>query len=317
MKILGATGSLAAVALVGVAAGCSGGSLATTPSPGTSAAARQLAQSHTKSWIEPDSAGGKLLYVTNFGAGTVSIFTYPGLQYVGLLRGFEQPTFDCVDKKQDVWIVDYVAGAAYEYAHGGVDQIGAITGLSEPYACAINQKTGDLAIAVNVPPSQPLGEVVIYHQGSGTPTTYSDSNFALMSGLAYDNAGNLWVDGYSQSDAFRYAELPSGASSFTDVTLSVTPDAPGAVVWDGKYVDVGDYESTIYQTQGSTVVNTITLDFSYSALRGFYVLPSGKKLIAADSYGNLVGVFRYPTGGKVKKSTTYDLNTPWDVVLSK
>lgn len=276
-----------------------------------------MTQTKAKSWVEPGSGAGKLLYVTNFGAGTVSIYKYPSLQYAGLLRGFQQPTFDCIDKQQDVWVVDYEAGAAYEYAHGGVDRIGAITGLSEPYACAVNRKNGDLAIAVNIPPSQPLGEVAIYHPGSGSPTTYSDSNFGLMSGLAYDDAGNLWVDGFSSSDAFRYAELPAGASSFTDITLNTIPDWPGAVVWDGKYVDIADETNTIYQTQGSTVVNTLSLNFSYTALRGFYVLPSGKKVIGADSYGNLVGVFGYPGGGKMKKSTSYGVNTPWDVVLSK
>lgn len=293
---------------------CSGGNLNGMPGV-VGAQSRHAAASASKSWIDPAGRTQKLLYVADSGSGTVEVYTYPNLSHAGELTGFEQPLFDCVDKAQNVWIIDYEAGTASEYAHGGTTMIGQITGLSEPYACSVNRKNGDLAIAVNVPPSVSLGEVAVYHNASGSPTIYSDSNFALISGLAYDGAGNLWVDGLSPSDAFRYAELPFGASSLTDVTLSTTPSTSGAVVWDGHYIDVGDYTNTIYQTQGATVVNTLSLNLSNDTLRGYFV--SGKKVIATDAYANFVGAFRYPGGGAPKKSISSGLNTPWDVVLSK
>jgi hypothetical protein len=76
--------------------------------------------------------------------------------------------------------------------------------------------------------------------------------------------------------------LAAGSSTFTDITLSTTPSSPGAVVWDGQYIDVGDNSNAIYQTQGSTIVKTISVKLSQGTLRGFFV-PSAKRLIAPDA----------------------------------
>jgi len=268
--------------------------------------------------MKPGSGSQKLLYVTE-NSNDVNVYTYPALSYVGQLTGFDQPLFDCADKKGNVWIIDYGYGEAFKYAHGGTMPIAELTGLFSPYACAVDKNTGDLAIAENPNPGPSgYGEVAIYHKAKGSPTFYVDRNFTLASGLAYDGSGNLWVDGFAAGDAFHYAELPAGSATFNEVSLNVTPDWPGSVVWDGHYIDVADITDTVYQTQGSTVVNTITLNLTADQLRGYFVTPSKKQqLIAADSYGNDVAVFSYPAGGSSTQSITSGLNTPWDVVLSK
>jgi hypothetical protein len=298
---------------------CGGSNLAGTPAASSPLAATPT-QAHrvVHSWMNPAGRAHELLYIADSGSATVKVYTYPGLSYTGELTGFVQPLFDCADNSGNVWISDYgLSGALYEYAHGGTTPINEFTGLPYPYACAVNRQNGDLAVAINVETaSTNLGEVAIYHNGSGRPSIHSDHNFTLNSGLAYDNSGNLFIDGFAAGDAFHYAELPAGSSTFTDITLSTTPSSPGSVVWDGQYVDVSDDSNTIYQTQGSTVVHAISLKLSQDTLRGFFV-PSPKKLIAPDAYANAVGVFRYPHGGSAKKSITSGLNTPWGVVLSK
>jgi hypothetical protein len=298
---------------------CGGSNLAGTPAA-TSSLPATTAQAHRtgQSWMNPARRAQDLLYITDSGSATVKIYTYPGLSYAGELTGFMQPLFDCADDSGNVWISDYgPSGALYEYAHGGTTPINQITHLSYPYACAVNRQNGDLAVAVNIETgSTNLGEIAVYHNGTGRPTIHSDHNFTLNSGLAYDNSGNLFVDGYATGDVFHYAELPAGSSSFTDITLSTTPDAPGAVVWDGQYIDVADDSNSIYQTQGPMVIKTISLKLSQDTLRGYFV-PSAKKLIATDAYANVVGVSGYPHGGFAKKSITSGLNTPWDVVVSK
>jgi hypothetical protein len=315
MKISSANRALPAIAALCVAAGCSGANSANMVTPPASRPAAHAPSDTSKSWMKPGSPSQKLLYVTNY-QNTVSVYAYPSLSYVGELTGFAFPLFDCADKKGDVWIVDYGTGTLSEYAHGGTTPIKQITGLSNPYACAID-KNGDLAVAVNIESSsERLVEVALFTQASGPPYYLSDSNFALIDGLAYDNNDNLFLDGYAPDEQFHYAELPANDPAFTEITLSQTPSSPGAVVWDGHYIDIGDYGSTIYQTQGATVLKTISLNLAYPALRGFFFL-SPKKLIAANSYGQNVDIFRYPAGGKVKKSITYGLATPWDVVLSK
>jgi hypothetical protein len=41
------------------------------------------------------------------------------LRLVGTLTGFTNPQGDCVDKSNNVWIVDTEASQLIEYAHGG------------------------------------------------------------------------------------------------------------------------------------------------------------------------------------------------------
>jgi hypothetical protein len=266
--------------------------------------------------MKPLSSGDKLLYVTNSGSGTVTVYTYPKLSYAGELTGFQQPSFDCADKSGNVWIVDYDAGTATQYAHGGTTPINQLSDLTEPYACSVDPKSGNLAVAVNYNNGSVFrGEVAVFQHASGTRTIYGDPNSVLLSGLTYDNHGNLFVDGFGPSDAFHYAELPAGSSTFTNIELSTTPDWPGAVIWDGTHVDVGDYSNKIYQTQGAIVVNTIELNLPSSELRGYVV--TSTKLIAAGSYANLVVTFPYPQGGGAKKTLSYGVSTPWDVALSK
>jgi hypothetical protein len=297
---------------------CGGSNLAGAPAASSALAAPTQAHRTGQSWMNPAHRAQELLYITDSGSATVKVYTYPGLTYTGELTGFIQPLFDCADNSGNVWISDYgPSGTLYEYAHGGTTPINQITHLSYPYACAVNRQNGDLAVAVNIETdSTHLGEIAIYHNGAGRPTTHSDHNFTLNSGLAYDNSGNLFIDGFAAGDVFHYAELPAGSSTFTDITLSTTPDAPGAVVWDGQYVDVADDSNVIYRTLGSMVVKAIELKLSQDTLRGFFV-PSPKKLIAPDAYANVVGAFGYPHGGLAKKSIASGLNTPWDVVVSK
>jgi hypothetical protein len=298
---------------------CGGSSLAGAPGASSTLPTAPVgAYRSARSWMKPTGSAQKLLYIADSGSATVKVYTYPGLSYTGELAGFVQPLFDCADKSGNVWVSDYgSSGALYEYAHGGTTPINELTGLSYPYACAVNPKNGDLAVAINIETSSiHLGEVAVYHHGSGRPSIHADENFTLNSGLAYDKSGNLFVDGFAAGDAFHYAELPSGSSTFTDITLSTTPSSPGTVAWDGQYIDIGDLSNNIYQTQGATVVNTIKLKLSQDTLRGFFV-PSTKQIVATDAYANVVSVFHYPQGGSAKKRIKTGLNTPWDVVVSK
>jgi hypothetical protein len=302
--------------------GCSGATLSGATAPGAAPATSGGHALTSKSWLRPGSTSQKLLYVADSDSATVRVYSYPTRVYEGDLTGFVKPLFDCADKAGNVWIVDYNDGASgdgqmVEYAHGRTYPMQYLSGLSRPYECSVNRKNGDLAVAENPASGSALvGSVAVYHHETGAPTVYSDSNFGLIDGVTYDSHGNLFVDGYTPSDAFHYAELPAGSSTFSEITLSESPSAPGMVFWDGQYVDVGDDSGTIFQTQGSTVVNTISLNLHADTLRGFFVLPSRKRLIATDAYANTVGVFDYPAGGSAIKKISSGLNTPWCVVIS-
>ena len=86
---------------------------------------------------------------------------------------------------------------------------------------------------------------------------------------AYDNKGNLFVDGFSYPGAsgdFLFAELPKKGAKLKMITLNPTVFNAGGVQWDGKYVVVGDlshpmlYRYTIKGSQG-TLTGTTSLQF--------------------------------------------------------
>ena len=262
-----------------------------------------------KSWMKPGAASQKLLYVSDLFAGVVNVYTYPGLTYAGQLTGFTFPTGECTDRAGNVWITDQ-ASAVYEYLHGGTTPVSVLTsGMNAPEGCAIDLKTGNLAV------SNGNDQVSVFHNATGTPTTYSDANFSRTTFLGYDNQGNLFVDGDDNSLLFHFAELPAGSSTFTDITLTTTPSVAGNVQWDGSYMTVGDQGSTIYRTQGSNVISTTTL--STSCLGQFYIVTSKRKIIAPDPCSVNVDTYAYPAGGSAIKAITGGLTHPSGTVLSQ
>ncbi|MBV8067637.1 MAG: hypothetical protein JO113_06650 [Candidatus Eremiobacteraeota bacterium] len=268
---------------------------------------------HDKSWMMADPMATNLVYITDTFAKVVDVYTYPGLKSAGQLTGFSYPQGECTDKTGDVYIAD-AAGTVYEYAHGGTSPINTITTwMYQPTGCAINPKTGDLAVA-----NGNVQVIVFPNGGAGSPVAYRDFNFQQTISLGYDSHGNLFVDGYDGSHMFHYAELPKGAEAFTDITLNGFPTSNGAggVQWDGTYMTVGDSESTIYRTEGSNVVGA-TLLLGTQCVFAYYITPSKHDVIAPDQCGtNLVGVYPYPGDGNPLKAITSGLETPYGAVLS-
>src|ERR1700735_3197529 len=62
------------------------------------------------SWMAPDAKKQtSLLYVSNDGTATVTVYTYldgGGLVLVGTLTGFTKPAGMCTDRAGDVWVTD-------------------------------------------------------------------------------------------------------------------------------------------------------------------------------------------------------------------
>jgi hypothetical protein len=313
-----------ALALVAGLAGCAGQQAAPgglTPQAAgrvplqISAKSTQFGVSnYGKSWMKPELISRSLLYVSDTSAHYVEVYTYPGLKFVGRLTGFVYPAGECVDKAGNVWITDAGSAAVYEYAHGGTSPIETITdGMYIPSGCAIDPKTGDLAVANgNV-------QVLIFPGASGSPIAYRDFNFSQTTSLSYDRSDNLFVDGLDGSGVFHYAELPAGAEVLTDITLNGFPygtNSPGGVRWDGNYITVSDSQHTLYRTQGANIVSTTSL--SATCVFGFYIAPSRADVIAPDQCSkNLVGVYPYPAGGSPIKTIGSGLATPYDAVLSR
>jgi hypothetical protein len=273
---------------------------------------------HGRSWMTPGAAAKDLLYISNYYAYDVLVYSYPEDKLVGTLTGFHAPEGLCVDKKGNVWIVNNAGTDSgediIEYKHGGKTPIGKLEiGNGNAITCSIDKTTGDLAVNDLVTVSFGQGYVSIFAKAKGAPKTYTPPNMSNPYFCGYDDKGNLYVDGTQSgvSTEFILAERPKG-KSFKDITLKGgSINFPGNIRWDGKNLLIGDQEagsehdtSVIYQTTGAggKIVGSIPLTGSGDIL-GYWI--EGNTVIGPDfenANANNVYFYKYPAGGKAIKT---------------
>lgn len=255
--------------------------------------------------------GDDLLYVSDIGTSDVYVYSYRSGKLRETLTGFQSPHGECVDKTGDVFVTNTRASDILEYPHGGTVAIATLQDPGQyPTGCSVDLKTGRLAVANSdgTGSSQAPGDVVIYKHAKGTPKAYSDPSIVTYTSCGYDDKGNLYIDGLSANGEFKFAELPAGSKTLTDVTLNQQINVPGGVQWDGKYVAVEDQGmgysgSTIYQftISGSTgtEVGTTVLDGSTDAIKFW---KQGHRVVAPNLGNKNVMYWTYPAGGAALKT---------------
>lgn len=276
----------------------------------------------------PEAKNADLLYALDGGAdgNEVSILTYPQGKIVGSIKRPNNYMWGiCANTNNgNVWIVT-LSDKVYEYSHGGTKPIAEVT-VPDTFlatSCAVDPATNNLAV---VNSGGPYGASVdIFPNGSGSPTAYSTS-FEPWN-VGYDDKGNLFADGSSSAQAFYFAELPSGGSTFTDITLNKRTDWPGGVQWDGKYMAVGTgardhfteriYRVNVYESKAFVISTVYFRDLSK---QGFFWL-QGNTLVAAPTIRTETGddLWHYPEGGKPYKTGigSYSLKVTVSVAPSK
>ncbi len=276
--------------------------------------------------MRPGTANAKLLYVSDIGTDDVQVYTYPAGAVAGTLTGFSEPQGECVDAAGDVFIADTQASQIVEYAHAGTVPIATLNDPGEyPVACAINPRTGDLAVSNAFDTAFSGGSVSIYKDATGKPTTYPNPLFWQSYFLSYDDEGNIFVDGLGNGNYFTFelAELHKGSWTYTPVTIDTTINWPGNVIWTMANIIVGDQEYApnvggVYQIQnsgsGGTVVGTTLLQGVCDTMQFFIVKKA--TLIAPDSCKANAAFFKYPAGGAHNRTISAGLKEPVGAVVS-
>jgi hypothetical protein len=246
------------------------------------------------SWMARGAASQNLLYVSDIGTNSVDIYPYPSGKLVGKLTGFGSVAGLCADKSGDVFVVDE-AGPVDVYAHGGTSPIRKLTTSGAPEGCAIDPTTGDLALT-NLS-SYLYGTIAIYPKAMGRPKAYKDDNVDSTFFCGYDNAGNLFVDGWNRSANPILLELAKKGKSLGMFDLNPNDKNPGGVQWDGKYVAVGNKGGGVIYRIDSTgkTAQTITLKDGLN-VEQFWL--DGSTLIGPNFQGDgPVAYWHYPAGG--------------------
>lgn len=267
--------------------------------------------------MAPDARRRDLLYVSDFGAGSVFVYAYASGKPLGKLAGLVSPAGECVDRTGNVFVTQARDGSIREYAHGGLHPVATLQDASGyPVSCAVDPTTGDLAVANQVSPNGRAG-VSIYTAAHGAPTTYAIKTLYQEYSVGYDDRGNLFVDGVDVHNRFRLAERDKGAKTFTRVKVDQPIEVPGNVQWDGAYVAIGDQAAgKIYRFaiggHNAAEVGSTTLGGARDACQ-FWI--RNGTVVGPNFSGASVMFWNYPAGGAPRR-TIGGLNKPFGVTIS-
>lgn len=293
--------SLGRASAIGVAislvAGCGGSSQSQSSIPSTPAEVQP--NGHGKTHAHPQSASGNLLYATR-GCGGTCILTYPSLELVGQIPGGGVAI--CSDSQGNIFLPD--GSKIVEYAHGGTSPIATLT-IPGTIAdgCAVDPLTGTLAVVFQA-------QVAIFRHETGSPTIYDTNIDATY--CTYDNAGNLFVDGYGGNSGAEVAlaQLASGSSEFTTISVDNSVGNPGQIQWYGTYLVYQDYTKygklSELEISGSTavIVATITLKGIKHQVTPLWLF-DGKITVPYDPRGrhvNAIGIWNFPNAKRATKT---------------
>ncbi len=316
------------IGAAGLIAGCDGSQppIAGASDIPTATAHRSVPRS---SWITAASSSQDLLYVSN-GNGIVNIYSYSTQDLIGELIDFTKPEGECTDRKGDVYITDYSTNDIDEYAHGATTAMRVIKdSLYNPVACAIDPKSGDLAVAnYSRGGSYTQGSLAIYKYAKGKPRYYKSNALYQVNGVAYDAHGDLLVtgfylySGYYVETAFAY--MVAKSKNLQQITLP-PPSSDGwgsvaGVVWDGKYFGVASYDRLYEYTINiePELVGTVVLDGAEIAPAFYDRNPKKQATQAASAaYEHYAAyLYQYPAGGEAYATITHGIADPLGLAIS-
>jgi hypothetical protein len=279
-------------------AGCSGSQLPV-----------QTYGAQTRSPVGP-RMNQKLIYVAGTYPNSVSVYSWHG-ELVKTLKLSYSPRGLCTDTHGNLYVADAVQSRIVEYASDGNHPIGNLKDPGQkPVACAVDPKTGNLAVTNYQTTSSGSGSVAIYLKAEGKPKFYSNPTLTTADSCGYDNKSNLFVDG-DAGQPFPgnvwFGELAAGQSSLLQIKVNGKIKEPGQVQWVDPYVTIGAlYFSTIYRL---TVSGTTARVEGRTKLKKAEVVDSwiqGTKVIGGTiiftSVPGKVEVWNHPAGGKPIKA---------------
>jgi len=281
-----ALGTVVAVALL---AGCSGTgeSQSSTPTSGlnpasvgghglavqslhlgasyTSVKAPKLHRDTGKSHVSPGAkAVPRLLFISDIGTDDVYIFSLPAMAVMGTLTGFSEPQGMCTDKAGNIWITNTGTLQIYQYSRTGTLLKTLSDPNGDPVGCAVYKANGDLAVT-NIFNNSGPATVEVYANATGTPTAYNNASQSENFFDAYDNQGNLYVDGFDNS-GFSLSVLPNGSSTMSTIHITGggTISFPGSVNWKpATGLVVGDQ-----QCRSGSCLNAVSISGNTGPITG-------------------------------------------------
>jgi hypothetical protein len=243
----------------------------------------------------------------------VQIFTFPSGTYLGAApqppEGFSEPQGMCSDKNGNVFIANTEHRTIDEYAANGTFTRALPDPNALPASCAIDPKSGTLAVSNIFSYSYRPGGISLYKNASGKPRQLTDPNMAEVYFIAYyGRTGKLYYSGFNNSFDAVINSYVNG--TFKTVALNgVTLDFPGAVAWANTTKSLiifgqGSAGGALYHVRADGKVTGWTALCGSSYCGPAQVTVSGKYFVAPDPESEDAAVYPYPAGGDALVTVT-------------
>jgi hypothetical protein len=285
----------------------------------------------SSSWIKRDTKNKDLLYVSNIGNDTVSLYSFPEGVLEGIIDLPESAYGLCTDRSGNIFLADSFDGVM-EYSHGGTQPIRILADNGDADGCSIDRSSGDLAVTnlCDGPPGSCFGggTVLIYKKQFGAPRTVHDIYGGYMRYCAFSDSGTLVVDGSTRFYHMTFAELAPGSSEFQQLKLRIPghPESPGFIQWvsDELFVapaNAADIYGYKLRDRTAKEVEALSLEGMTNGQGTNQYLFKGSILIAPNMsspkypYGS-VDLYRAARGGVPTRRISGSMNFPEAVALS-
>ncbi len=219
---------------------------------------------------EINAKGGASIIVSDASDNVVDIFNAKRKQ-TAQLTGFSQPQGLALDKAGNLYVADTGNSRIQVYAAGFKGMPTTINDPGEfPASVAIDSK-GNLGVTNILTASYGPGSVSFFNKRGRLLTTLSNANFAKVIFDAFDDEGNLYVDGTNASGAFVAGEVVGGVSgkAITILTTGNSVGYPGgiAISSTGK-IALDDQENVTIFTYNAPVKGSLGMPIATTPLTG-------------------------------------------------
>ena len=219
---------------------------------------------------EINAKGGASIIVSDASDNVVDIFNAAGVQ-TAQLTGFSQPQGLALDTAGNLYVADTSNGRIQVYAAGFKGTPTTISDPGEAPASVTIDSKGNLGVANIVTTSGGPGSVSFFNKGGTLLTTLSNANFAKVFFDAFDDKGNLYIDGTNASGAFVAGEVVGGVSG-KSITILATGNSvgfPGGIeISSTGKIALDDQENVTIFTYNAPVNGSLGMPIATTPLAG-------------------------------------------------
>jgi len=254
---------------------------------------------------EAAAKGGAAVIISDAADNLVNVYSTAGKLTVSL-SGFSEPQGLATDKTGNLYVADTANSRVQVYAKGFKGTPKTVSDPGQfPAGVAVDSK-GNLGVTNIISTSGGPGSVSFFTKGGTLIKTISNANWGRVYFDAFDDAGNLYIDGTATSGAVLVGEILKGAkgSAITTLTTANAITFPGGVgVTTTDKIAIDDQSGFAVFTYNVPKKGSLGTPVSTTPLTGasdpvtFAFTSTNKDLWTADAGLANSGEYAYPKGG--------------------